>query len=253
MTNTTRPLGCFILAATPGLNVASAGTDTRRGCCRPGDSEFDEDRTERDQAGNTCGDEDAKHMHDVARKYAVAAAVALLVVSLPVSANAAPLRLRLGWDDMQAVVSHAEISPRVVIWTGESGRKRVKGHLAGITEAGVTLRKPGSDPSRKPRCFVPRQEVHTIRLMPREGERFPGHPYRWRIGAVAVAVPAWYYGYIAGVLLPSGYFPEGRLFKLRNRWQGFALATALPYLIYRLAWKADRALGAILIELDRGT
>ena len=182
----------------------------------------------------------------------VAIVVGLLVAALPVSANAEPLRLRLGWDDMQAVASHAEIAPRVVVWTGTSGRKRAKGHLVGITEAGITLERPGSSPRRKPRRFVFRQEVHTVRLMPRKGERFQGHPYQWRIGAVAVAVPAWYYGYIAGVLLPSGYFPEGRLFKLRNRWQGFALTTALPYLIDRIAWRADRALGAIFIELDHG-
>ena len=182
----------------------------------------------------------------------VAIVAALLVFALPVSARAEPRRLHLGWNDMRAVASHAELSPRVVVWTGTSGRKRVKGYLTEITEAGITLGKPGSTSRRTKRRFVSRSEVHTVRLMPRKGERFRGHPYRWRIGAVAAAVPAWYYGYLAGVLLPSGHLPEGRLFKLRNRWQGFALASALPYLIYRVAWRADRAKGAIFIELDHG-
>lgn len=69
MTNATRAIGFLVLAAALGPYVARAGTYTRRGGCRPGDTEIDKDCTERDQALDTCDDEHDKRMYDIATKY----------------------------------------------------------------------------------------------------------------------------------------------------------------------------------------
>ena len=182
----------------------------------------------------------------------VRAMAALLAVALllPVPTNAEPLRLHLGWDGVRAVASHAEISKRVIVRLAPDGRRTLKGRLVEIADAGITLSNPRKKPQNRER-LVPRREIHTIRFVPVKGDRFPGHPYRWRLAAVAGAVPVWIGGYFVGVSF--GHIREGPLFKTKDAWHGLALAFALPYVLYRLAWKADRGRGAIFIELDHGT
>lgn len=82
-----------------------------------------------------------------------------LLATRPV--DAAPLRLHLDWDDVQAVISHAEFSPRVTVRTGADGKGLVKGRLANITDAGITIDKP------KSQRFVRRDEIFW--MLPRHG------------------------------------------------------------------------------------
>lgn len=178
------------------------------------------------------------------------AALLALALLVPPPTSAAPLRLRLGWDDMRAVATHAEIAPRVVVWLAPGARKRVKGHLVEITDAGITLRNPRNNNPQTQNRYVSRQDVHTVRLAPVKGERFRGHPYRWRLAAVAAAFPVWLGAYYLGVSL--GGIREGPIFKTKDAWHGLVLAFGLPYGLYRLAWRADRGRGAIFIEVDHG-
>ena len=179
----------------------------------------------------------------------LAALAVCLLAALP--AKAAPLRLRLGWEDMQAVASHAEISPRIVVRAGPEGKERVKGQLAGITDAGIVIEKPGNRRfvHRAAIRLVPRSEVHTVRLMPVKGERFKGHPFGWRKIASVAAVPVGIGAYVVGLSFPHG-IPEGRHWE--NITTGALAAVAAPWALYRLAWRADRRNGAIFIELDHG-
>ena len=149
---------------------------------------------------------------------------------------------------MRAVAAHAEIAPRVVVWLAPDGRKRVKGHLVEMTNAGITLKNPRYNNPQTQNRYVSRQDVHTVRLAPVMGERFRGHPYRWRLVAVAAAFPVWLGAYYLGVSL--GGIREGPIFKTKDAWHGLVLAFGLPYGLYRLAWRADRRRGAIFIEVD---
>ena len=170
----------------------------------------------------------------------------LLIVSLAVPANGEPIRLQLGWDDMRAVASHAEISPKVVVRLGPDGRKRAKGRLAGITPEGIGLRS-----SRKDR-FVRQGDVHSIRLMPVKGARFKGHPRYWRTAAAVGGVILFFGLYWLMILLPEG-LPEGPIFNNHKSPKAYVVATTAPAAVYWLALRADRGRGAIIIELNHET
>ena len=163
------------------------------------------------------------------------------------SLAARPLRLQMDWEDMRAVIAHADISSRVVVWTGEDGKGRVRGRLVGVTDTVITLGKPDRDAT----VPVPRDEIRRVRLMPRKGAKFRGHPYGKRIGAVAVVVPLGIVLHYLGAAIPGG-LPEGPIFQAKNLPKGLGLAMAVNYALYRLAWWADRRNGAILIEVNRG-
>lgn len=175
----------------------------------------------------------------------VRATVALLAILLPVPTVGEPLRLCLGWDDMRAIASHAEIASRITVWLEPEGSRPAKVHLREITESGITLGK-----GRKPR-FVPRSEVREVRLIPIKGKRFPGHPYRLRTVAAIAAVPLWLFTHSAAIVAQGGT-PHKRLFTSRFAWLGYATATPMTYFVYRAARNADRRRGAIIIELDHG-
>ena len=180
----------------------------------------------------------------------IIAAWTVLSLAIPVDAHA--LRLRLGWDDMRAVASHAEIGPHISVRTYKDGSPRsanspkrtVKGRLQEITDTGIALKETPRKPSR----VLSRESVHAVRLMPRKGEKFKGHPYRYRLAAVFGAVPIWIGTFFLGISL--GGIQEGPLFKTGEGFHGAVPAFILPYVAYRVAWWADRRMGAIVIELD---
>ncbi len=171
----------------------------------------------------------------------------VLAVLLAVPLGAAPLKLRLGWDDLRAVAAHAELSPRVVVLVNPvgKGKERYARRLRSITDRGIRLGK-SSDKAR----FLPRESIKAVRLTPRKGEKFPGHRYSYRIGAVAVAVPFWLLTYVATYLFVPGFPDEGAIFDLGSGGAAAIPATAAVLGIYRASWLADRRAGSIWIEVD---
>ena len=171
----------------------------------------------------------------------------VLAVLLAIPIGAAPLRLRLRWDDLQAVTTHTELSPRVVVLVTPIGRgkERYAGRLQSIADRGIILGK-SLDKAR----LLPRESIKAVRLTPRKGKKFPGHRYGYRIGAVAVAVPLWLLTYVGTYLFVPGFPDEGAIFDLSNGGAAAIPATAVVLGLYRAALLSDRRAGSIWIEVD---
>lgn len=171
----------------------------------------------------------------------------VLAVLLSVPIGAAPLTLRLRWDDLRAVTAHAELSPRVVVLVNPAGKgkERYAGRLRSITDEGITLGK-SPDKARN----LSRESIRAVRLTPRKGEGFPGHRHGYRVGALALAVPIWVVTYIATYLFVPGFPDEGAIFDLGSGGAAAIPASAVVLGLYRASWLADRRAGSIWIEID---
>ena len=172
----------------------------------------------------------------MARTLAIALAIGLLVAP---PARAGTQMVRLGWDEMRTVVDHADPRRMVRVWVGAGGQERIKGRLAGITNAGLRIEK------RQGSVSVRRGDIHSVKLFPRRTHN------RGNRRAVAILSGPIVIGAFFGTMLSSvlvGGYPEspGAVWGVYHVGAMFAV----PWAIWRLARRADR--GSILIILDKG-
>ena len=172
----------------------------------------------------------------------------LLVVSLQVPAGAQTIRRPLGWHDMRAVTSHAEIVQRVTVWLDPDRKRLVKGRLTEKTGVGIALGK--REKQRAP-CFDPRSGSHTVGPVPVKSNRLQGHRHRGTILAAIAVLPVWFFTYTVG-LAAGGGIPDDGLYTDCHAWRGLLPATPVTYFVFGAAWIADRATCAILVGLDHG-
>ena len=162
----------------------------------------------------------------------------LLLVALPVSAK--PVEVEMGWDDMRTAVNHSDFLPNARVRTGPDGSSQVKGRLGRITESGLTIVR-----NRRP-TFFDRDEVHSVRLVPRKAST------RRHRQAAAIAAPLIGAGACSGFLVLTCWTAnacmEGLSSPPRLAFHVGALMIGVPYLVYRLAKRADR--GSIVIVLQ---
>ena len=143
------------------------------------------------------------------------------------------------WDKARTTLARPDFLPKVRIFRKSATPKAVKGRLLGTTSAGVRLAREGSE------MFVGREEIHSIRLVPRKAST-----HRHRTLALAGGIPAGIgaaFGTVILVSLATGGFPEGGL-KAGGMLGFFAIMVGVPVWLYRLAIGADRA--ALLVILD---
>ncbi len=161
--------------------------------------------------------------------------VVLGLLTLP--AGAEPVTIRMDWDGLRTTIGHGDFSPALRLRTGPDGSVRVKGKLAAIDAAGISLER------RKGPRFIGRDEIRSVRLVPSGGRRRG----RRKVAAIA-AVPIGIASFFGGCVVLGGCG--------ETPWSAAETAVTLgmgigvPSAAYRLAWRADRRAGAIVMILD---
>ena len=162
----------------------------------------------------------------------------VLLVWMP-AAGVKPVVVEAGWDDLRTAIGNTDFLPTVRVWTGVDGKSKIKARFGRITDSGLVLTKNGKALS------IDRSEVHSIRLVPRKAST-----RKHRNAAAIAAAPIGFgasYGFMfltcatARKCLDGPWSPAQIVFQLG------AVAVAAPYLVYRLARKADR--GSVVFEL----
>ena len=135
------------------------------------------------------------------------------------AASAKTVSVEVPWEKARTIIAEGDFRPKIRVELQSS--ERLKGKLAGTTDAGLRLKSRGTETS------IAREEVRTIRLVPRKAT---GYKYR---------LLGWMGGIAAGVLLgllPGGGYVNG------------LFAFPVAYWFNVLGWRADR--GTVLIVLD---
>ena len=161
----------------------------------------------------------------------------LLVASLLAvpAASAKAVSVEVPWGKARTMLAQGDYRPKIRVELHSS--ERLKGKLAGTTDAGLRLKSRGTETS------IAREEIRTIRLRPRKTARTKN---RW-LGLLA-GIPA---GYGTGILVAKTTICGGNLGECGVT-AGYtviiATLIAVSYWFYQLGARADR--GAVLIVLD---
>lgn len=141
--------------------------------------------------------------------------------------------VKLDWAGLRSVTAHGQFLRRIVV---QDGIRLVKGELIQVTEGAVEIE------TSERREFVKQDGLRWIRLIPAKGNK-----WKWRQLAGIGAVPMGLGAYMVS-FAPWGGFPEGGEWSVAS----FALfpAVAVPYVVYRLARRADRKRGALYFVVD---
>lgn len=154
------------------------------------------------------------------------------------AARAETVTVRTGWNGLRVTIDHGEFLPKVTVRTGLGGSDRLKGKLTDVTDTGIALEQ------RRGTRFIERADVRSVRLVPAKD-----HRRGWRRVAGVAAVPIGVASFFGGCLLLGGCG--------ETPWNAGEVATTVgmgifvPYVIYRLARRADRRTEAIVIVLDK--
>ena len=166
------------------------------------------------------------------RTLALLLVAALLAVP---AASAKTVSVEVPWEKARTIIAEGDFLPK--IWVELQSSERLKGKLAGTTDAGLRLKSRGTETS------IAREEIRTIRLVPRKTARTKN---RW-LGLLA-GIPA---GYGAGILVAKTTICGGNLGECGVT-AGYtviiATLIAVSYWFYQRGARADR--GAVLIVLD---
>ena len=174
-------------------------------------------------------------MDSIHRSILIAVVAAAVCLGATEPLHAKEIVVRIGWNEARTTMSHADLFRRIRVWKKADRSRPVKGMLLAATDTGLRLARGKSE------VFIDRGEIHSLRLFPRKAR---GRKNR-NIATVA-AVPA-AFGTLLGVWAVSC-----RLMTCNESGGGTELLTipasvAVPVLIYKRAWKADR--GSVLIIL----
>ena len=168
----------------------------------------------------------------VRKASALLLATALLAVP---AASAKTVVVQTGWGKARTMLAQGDYRPKIRVELHSS--ERLKGKLAGTTDAGLRLKSRGTETS------IAREEIRTIRLVPRKTARTKN---RW-LGLLA-GIPA---GYGAGILVAKTTICGGNLGECGVT-AGYtviiATLIAVSYWFYKLGSRADH--GAVLVVLD---
>lgn len=142
---------------------------------------------------------------------------------------------RLSWDEVSTATAHAEFFPKVRVQR-RTAPDWIKARLLEVTDTGLRLAVKNRE------TFVGRGEIRSLRLFPRKA----GHRRNREI-AVIVAAPV-AFGAMLGtwaVICSTGACSEsgGGLGAL-----SLPAGIAVPYLLYKRAWKADRGSVRIIVQ-----
>ena len=166
------------------------------------------------------------------RTLALLLVAALLAVP---AASAKTVSVEVPWEKARTIIAEGDFRPKIRVELHSS--ERLKGKLAGTTDAGLRLKSRGTETS------IAREEIRTIRLVPRKTARTKN---RW-LGLLA-GIPA---GYGAGILVAKTTICGGNLGECGVT-AGYtviiATLIAVSYWFYQRGAQADR--GAVLIVLD---
>lgn len=141
--------------------------------------------------------------------------------------------LKLDWEGLRSATADGNFRRRIVV---QDGTRLVKGELIQVSEGVMEIE------TSERREFIKRNGLRWIRLIPAKG-----HKRKWRQLAVIGAVPMGLGAYMLS-FAPWGGLPEGGEWSVAS----FALfpAVAVPYVVYRLARRADRKRGALYFVVD---
>lgn len=157
----------------------------------------------------------------------VAVLAALLVTPAGLSKT---VTIYVDWDQARAIFKHGEFRQSVKVTLLSS--KPLKGKFAGITDSSVRIRKSQSE------IAVSRNDVRAIRLVPRRSSSWTG-----RLLAIGVAIPAGLLALYGGLVVCGDIDRDSTC----NNTVPYLAGVSAPYLLYRLAAKADR--GALILLL----
>ncbi len=137
------------------------------------------------------------------------------------------------WEKARTIIAEGDYRPKIRVELHSA--KRLKGKLAGTSDADLRLKHRGTETS------IAREEIRTIRLRPRKTTR-----YKYRLLGLLGGIPAGFFGgFFFGAVASGGDI---------DRWGRasdtafFAALIAVPYWFYKLGARADR--GTVLIVLD---
>ena len=157
------------------------------------------------------------------------------VLAVP-AASAETVVVQAGWGKARTMLAQGDYRPKIRVELHSS--ERLKGKLAGTTDAGLRLVRRGTETS------IAREEIRTIRLRPRKTTR-----YKNRLIGLLIGIPAGFgAGFFFGAVASGGDI---------DRWGRasdtafIATLIAVPYWFYKLGARADRR--TVLIVLDESS
>lgn len=166
------------------------------------------------------------------RRVLVLLAAALLAVP---AGHAKTVAVRTGWDEARAMLDGGEYRPKIRVELQSS--ERAKGKFIEATGAGLRIAGKGYE------TRFAREDIRTIRLVPRKTGRFA-----FRLLGLLAGIPA---GVIAGRFLALACC-VGEKAPVEGDGAGYitliGTSIAIPYGLYQLGARADR--GTVLIVLD---
>ena len=102
------------------------------------------------------------------RRFLLQRTLALLLVAALLAvpaASAKTVSVEVPWEKARTIIAEGDFRPKIRVELQSS--ERLKGKLAGTTDAGLRLKSRGTETS------IAREEIRTIRLRPRKFHRLP--------------------------------------------------------------------------------
>lgn len=154
---------------------------------------------------------------------------------MTVPVRAGEMVVRLAWADVRAVMAHADFREKIRI-SRKTDPDWINVRLLDVTDGGIRIALKNRE------TFVGRGDLRSFRLVPRRGQNFRNRGIA-AIAAVPVGLGAmlgsWALICSGGSCSESG----GGVGAL-----AFPIGIAVPYVIYRLASKADRGAVEVIVE-----
>ena len=163
----------------------------------------------------------------------------LLVASLLAvpAGHAKTVVVRADWEKARTLLDQGDFRPK--IWVELQSSERMKGKLAGTSDADLRLKHQGTETS------IAWEDIRTIRLAPRKATRRTN-----RIIATVAGIPAGALSGLGATLLCCGF--EASPGPAWLQWPVLiGVWIAVQAGLYHLGARADR--GAVLIVLDEST
>ena len=140
------------------------------------------------------------------------------------------ITLSVDWDQAREIWEHGDFRQSVKV--GLRASKQVRGTLAEITASGLRVQK------RRSETVIPRDQIHTIRLVPRRAST-----WNKRLIAIGGGIPVGFLASFGGLVICGDIDADSTC----NNTVPYLVWGAVQYVLYRLGAKADR--GAVVLLL----